>query len=250
MMHDTSTRTGAAKVPRHLAVIMDGNGRWAQQRGMMRVRGHQAGASAVTQIIENAARHGIKILTLYAFSSENWKRPAAEVTALMKLFHKALRDNTQKLHKNNIRVKVTGDVSALSPSLQQEIAALEELTCHNTMMQLNLAINYGSRPELTRMVQEIAKKAAAGEILPEAITPELIAKELWVPDDVDLLIRTGGEFRLSNFLLWQCAYAEIYVSPVLWPDFDEEELLKALDFYSGRERRFGRTSAQVQADKA
>ncbi len=236
----------ALKIPRHLAVIMDGNGRWAEARGLIRVKGHQQGAEAVSRTITAAVRAGVQILTLYAFSSENWKRPAAEVQALMQLLGRALKDNATKLHQHGIKVKIIGDVSALSAALQKSIAQIESLTADNSTMLLNIAINYGSRPELVRAFRQLAAEVQAGRISPEDIDAGLITEKLYAPDNVDLLIRTGGEFRLSNFLLWQAAYAEIYVTDTLWPDFDEAELHKALVFYSGRERRFGMTSAQLR----
>ena len=236
---------GAAKLPRHLAVIMDGNGRWAQARGQMRIKGHQAGANAVRTIIKAARTRGIPILTLYAFSSENWKRPATEVSALMQLLGRALAEHVDELHSYDIKIRIVGDVSALSPTLQRTIAQVEAKTCHNRSMTLNIAINYGARLELTQALKQVAAQVVAGRLKLENLDATTISQALYVPQDVDLLIRTGGEFRLSNFLLWQCAYAEIYVSEVLWPDFDEAELTRALEFYAGRERRFGMTSAQL-----
>lgn len=247
---NSNPATGAElKVPRHLAIIMDGNGRWAEARGMIRIRGHQQGAEAVRRIIAAAARAGVQILTLYAFSSENWKRPRTEVQALMKLLGRALTDNAKTLNDNDIKVKIIGDVTALSGALQKSIAKLEDLTKDNARMLLNIAINYGSRLELTHAVQQIAKRVQAGSIKPEDITEDLIASELYAPDNVDLLVRTGSEFRLSNFLMWQAAYAEIFVTDKLWPDFDEDELQRAFAFYSGRERRFGMTSAQLKGQQ-
>lgn len=236
----------ALKIPRHLAVIMDGNGRWAEARGMMRVKGHQQGAEAVSRTITAAVRAGVQILTLYAFSSENWKRPAAEVQALMQLLGRALTDNAAKLQENGIRVKIIGDVSALSSALQKSIARIETLTADNRTMLLNIAINYGSRPELVRACRMLAQEVQEGRLRAEDIDAAALEQSLYAPDSVDLLIRTGGEFRLSNFLLWQAAYAEIYVTDTLWPDFDEAALQQALVFYSGRERRFGMTSAQLK----
>lgn len=236
---------GAAKLPRHLAVIMDGNGRWAQARGQMRIKGHQAGANAVRTIIKATRTRGIPILTLYAFSSENWKRPATEVSALMQLLGRALAEHVDELHSYDIKIRIVGDVSALSPTLQRTIAQVEAKTCHNRSMTLNIAINYGARLELTQALKQVAAQVVAGRLKLEDLDATTISQALYVPQDVDLLIRTGGEFRLSNFLLWQCAYAEIYVSEVLWPDFDEAELTRALEFYAGRERRFGMTSAQL-----
>lgn len=245
-INSNSNQGAELKVPRHLAVIMDGNGRWAEARGMIRVRGHQQGAEAVRRIIAAAVKAGVQILTLYAFSSENWKRPRTEVQALMKLLGRALTENAKTLNDNDIKVKIIGDVTALSGALQKSIHKLEDLTKDNQRMLLNIAINYGSRLELTRAVQQIAVKVQQGTLKPEDISEDLISRELYAPDNVDLLVRTGGEFRLSNFLLWQAAYAEIFVTDKLWPDFDEAELKRAFAFYSGRERRFGMTSAQIR----
>ncbi len=236
---------GAAKLPRHLAVIMDGNGRWAQARGQMRLKGHQAGAQAVRTVIKAALMRGIPILTLYAFSSENWKRPAAEVNGLMTLLARALKEHAAELHQHQVKIRIVGDVSALSTPLQRTIARVEELTSQNHGMTLNIAINYGARPEITAALRKLIQQVQDGRLDLSALSEADISAALYVPQDVDLLIRTGGEFRLSNFLLWQCAYAEIYVSRVLWPDFDEIELDKALHFFAGRERRFGMTSAQL-----
>ena len=234
-------------LPRHVAVIMDGNGRWAEARGLMRVKGHQAGAQAVRAVITAARRRSIPMLTLFAFSSENWRRPAAEVAALMQLLGRAVQDNAAELNAKGVQVRIAGDKSRLSPKLQRVLEGVEELTAQNQDLILNIALNYGSRYELVRAAQELARQAAAGRLNPDKIDAKLFASKLYVPQDVDLLIRTGGEFRLSNFLLWQCAYAEIYVTQVLWPDFNEAEFAKALQFFAGRERRFGRTSAQVQS---
>ena len=235
------------KLPRHVAVIMDGNGRWAEARGLMRVKGHQAGAQAVRAVITAARRRGIPMLTLFAFSSENWRRPAAEVAALMQLLGRAVQDNAAELNAQGVRVQIAGDKSRLAPRLQQILNDVEALTAPNDALILNIALNYGARPEIIRAVQAVAVKAAAGQIAVQDIDDSVFSSELYVPQDVDLLIRTGGEFRLSNFLLWQCAYAEIYVTDTLWPDFDAEVFDRALAFFAGRERRFGRTSAQLKA---
>lgn len=237
---------GEFKIPRHIAIIMDGNGRWAEKRGMSRVKGHREGAAAVRRTIEAAARFGVTSLTLFAFSSENWKRPQAEVSALMELFSLSLKKETPVLHKNNIKAKVIGDVSRFNQGLQKAIAALEDLTAQNTGLELNIAANYGGRWDIVQACRKIQDQISCGKVTQKDLDEEYFNKQLSLPQDIDLLIRTGGEMRISNFLLWQCAYSEMYVTDVLWPDFDENELEKALLFFSGRERRFGMTSAQIR----
>ena len=238
--------TGELKIPRHLAIIMDGNGRWAEERGLSRVKGHQEGANAVRRTVEAAAKLGIRSLTLFAFSSENWKRPQYEVSALMELFAFSLKKETSQLHKNNIKAKVIGDISRFSSSLQKSIKNLEEVTQHNTGLELNIAANYGGRWDILEASKKIYARIFSGEITQNDVNEEYFSKQLSLPTDIDLLIRTGGEQRISNFLLWQCAYSEFYVTNLLWPDFDENELKKAIAFFSGRERRFGMTSAQIR----
>ncbi len=245
-MADLNHNDGGLKIPRHVAIIMDGNGRWAEARGKQRVFGHTHGADAVLRITEAAARRGISVLTLFAFSSENWNRPKLEVTALMKLFAKTIKIQGPNLLKNNVKTEVTGDVSRFSPALQKEIRELEALTSSCTGLKLNIAANYGGRWDIAQAARSLAQKCADGLMKPEAVTEEAISKELAVPQDVDLLIRTGSEQRISNFLIWQAAYAELYFSPTLWPDYDEKDLDEALDFYAHRERRFGLTSAQLK----
>ncbi len=237
----------ASSVPHHLAIIMDGNGRWAKKRGMIRLMGHRQGSKAVTRIVENAARYGIPILTLFAFSSENWKRPPDEVAGLMDLFAKVLTSERERLHQNGIRVRFVGDISRFGDKLIKAISDIEALTANNTRMTLNIAINYGGRWDIAQACRALVTKVAAGEIDVDAITERMVQQELVVSDDVDLLIRTGGEQRISNFLLYQCAYSEFYVTDVLWPDFDKKDLDAALEYYNKRERRFGMTSEQVQA---
>lgn len=228
-------------MPKHVAIIMDGNGRWAKQQGKMRVFGHQNGVKAVRSSVSFAAKRGIEVLTLYAFSSENWNRPAAEVSALMTLFMKMLDSEVKKLHKNNIRLKILGDKTAFSPSLQKRIAEAEAMTANNTGLTLNIAANYGSYWDITQAAQKLAIKVKLGEITATEITPERFQQALVTEDQpqVDLLIRTSGEQRISNFLLWQIAYAELFFTPVLWPDFNDTTFSEAIVAYQQRERRFG-----------
>lgn len=228
-------------IPNHVAIILDGNGRWAKKRLLPRNLGHKAGAKAVEDICEDAWNLGIKYLTVYAFSTENWKRPEDEVNALMKLLRNYLTDCIERSNKNNMRVRVIGEKSGLSQDIRDRIEELEKVTEKNTGLNFTIAINYGSRDEITRAVRTIAKMAAAGEIDPDIIDMDTISESLdtkGIPDP-DLLIRTSGEERLSNFLLWQLAYTEFYFTDVLWPDFDKKELERAIEKYNGRERRFG-----------
>ncbi|MDO5132540.1 MAG: isoprenyl transferase [Eubacteriales bacterium] len=235
-----SNHTGAdRKIPAHVAIIMDGNGRWAKQRGMPRTFGHTQGARVVEQILEDADDLGIRYLTVYAFSTENWSRPAAEVKALMNLLRRYMKTSLVKCAKNNVRIRVIGDKTKLEPDLQQAIAHLEEETASNTGISFQIAINYGGRDEIVRAVRRAAREGllvdasafdetALGSCLDTAGLP-----------DPDLLIRTCGEQRISNFLLWQIAYAELYFTDKAWPDFDRAELEKAIDAYNHRERRYG-----------
>lgn len=228
-------------LPKHVAIIMDGNGRWAKQQGKLRVFGHQNGVKAVRSAVNFAARHQIQVLTLYAFSSENWNRPEAEVSALMTLFMKALNSEVKKLHKNNIRLQIIGDKSRFSASLQQQIADSEALTANNTGLTLNIAANYGGYWDIVNASQKLANAVKLGQIGVEEITAERFQQALATGDQpqVDLLIRTSGEQRISNFLLWQIAYAELFFSPVLWPDFNETHFSEAILAYQQRDRRFG-----------
>lgn len=228
-------------MPQHVAIIMDGNGRWAQQKGKLRIFGHQNGAKAVRYAVSFAARHQIKVLTLYAFSSENWNRPEAEVSALMSLFMRALDSEVKKLHKNNIRLNIIGDKSAFNENLQKRIAESEKLTENNTGLILNIAANYGGYWDIVQAAQSLAEKTKENKISVEEITPALFQQHLSTgfQPQVDLLIRTSGEQRISNFLLWQIAYAELFFSPVLWPDFNDESFSEAILSYQQRERRFG-----------
>lgn len=228
-------------MPRHVAIIMDGNGRWAKRKGKLRIFGHQNGIKAVRSAVSFAAKHQIKVLTLYAFSSENWSRPEAEVSALMSLFMRALNSEVKKLHKNNIRLNIIGDKSAFSESLQNRIAESEKLTEANTGLILNIAANYGGYWDIVQAAKKLAVQVKENTLSVEQITPELFQQQLVTEEQpqVDLLIRTSGEQRISNFLLWQIAYAELFFSPVLWPDFDDDAFSEAIVAYQQRERRFG-----------
>ena len=229
------------KIPAHVAIIMDGNGRWAKKRGLPRTAGHKKGAEVVEQILEDADHMGIHYLTVYAFSTENWLRPAMEVKALMNLLRTYMISSMEKCAKNNVSVRVIGDRTKLSADLQESIGNLEEATKNNTGMHFQIAINYGGRDEIVRAVKKLVGKAKAGEIGEEDVTEALIADCLdtaGLPDP-DLLIRTCGEQRISNFLLWQTAYSELYFCDAAWPDFNKKELEKAVDAFNNRERRYG-----------
>ena len=237
----------SAGVPDHLAIIMDGNGRWARQRGQHRVFGHKNGVEAVRRVIENSARLGVKYLTLYAFSTENWNRPKAEVDTLMRLLVTSLRKEFDSLSQNNIRLKAIGRLDSLPKRVSKELQEAVQLMSENTGMTLTIALSYGAREELTSAFKALAIKVKNNIISPEDIDDTIINNHLYTHDlpDVDLLIRTSGEHRISNFLLWQIAYAELYFTEVLWPDFDAEHLFKAIRNYQNRERRFGKTSEQL-----
>jgi undecaprenyl diphosphate synthase len=234
-------------LPKHVAIIMDGNGRWAKAKGKNRVFGHRNGTQAVRKIVETSAELGIEHLTLYAFSTENWDRPKTEVSSLMDLLIKALRREVNKMLSNNIQLKSIGDISKLPFEVERELKDTIQKTSTNTGMVLTLALNYGARQELTQAVQEISRKVKNNIISPENVDETIINEHLYTRNlpGVDLLIRTSGEQRISNFLLWQIAYAELYFSAVLWPDFDEEHFKSAIDSYQKRERRFGKTSEQL-----
>ena len=220
---------------------MDGNGRWARKRGLPRTAGHYQGAKVVEQILYDADAMGIKYLTVYAFSTENWSRPQSEVKTLMNLLRTYMRTSLQKCAKNNVRIRVLGDRSKLDEDLIEAIDDLERDTKNNTGLQFQIAINYGGRDDIRRGVMKIAEKVRSGELDPASITEETVSENLDTADipDPDLLIRTSGELRISNFLIWQCAYTEYYFTDVLWPDFNKEELQKAVDAYMHRERRMG-----------
>ena len=229
------------KIPVHDAIIMDGKGRWAKKRGLPRTAGHAQGARTVEQILEDADHMGIRYLTVYAFSTENWSRPDSEVKALMNLLRTYMKTSLAKCARNNVRIRVIGDKSRLDKDLQDSIANLEKETASNTGIGFQIAINYGSRDEIVRAVQAAAQKVSSGELRPEDITEAAISDSLdtaGIPDP-DLLIRTGGEQRISNFLLWQTAYSELYFCDAAWPDFNKNELEKAVDAYNNRERRYG-----------
>ena len=236
-------------LPRHVAIIMDGNGRWAQQRGKMRVFGHKAGVNAVRDAVSVASRLGLSALTLFAFSSENWRRPESEVSSLMELFIHVLGGEVKKLHKSNIRLRITGERSRFSSRLQDKVAAAEALTANNTGLILNVAANYGGRWDITQAAAALAVEVQAGHLAPEQIDEDALARHLSTHGlpDVDLLIRTGGDHRISNFVLWQAAYAELYFTPVLWPDFDAVVFSEAIASFASRERRFGCTGEQIRA---
>ncbi len=237
-------------LPTHVAIIMDGNGRWAKSRGEKRLLGHKAGALAVREITTYAREIGIKYLTLYAFSQQNFGRPADEVKGLMQLLVEYVKGEWNTIMDNGIRLTAIGDIEALPLVTRTALNSLIKASAKNSAMTLCLALAYGGREEITVAMQKLAKKVAAGELAPEKITKELISENLYTAamPDPDLIIRTSGEMRISNFLLWQLAYSEFYITDTLWPDFHREEFLKALKAYAGRERRFGLTSAQISAE--
>ncbi|RBA29592.1 isoprenyl transferase [Flavobacterium tibetense] len=235
------------KLPRHLAIIMDGNGRWAKQKGLLRTIGHENGTKSVKNTVEACAELGIQNLTLYAFSTENWNRPKFEVETLMKLLISSLKKELATLQKNNIRLNAIGNLTNLPSKVQKELEEVIESTAANTRMTLTLALSYGAREELVQAVKKISDKVKNNIISLDAIDESIINKHLYTHNlpDVDLVIRTSGEHRISNFLLWQIAYAEFYFSEVLWPDFKKEHLHEAILSYQNRERRFGKTSEQI-----
>lgn len=231
------------KLPAHVAIIMDGNGRWARERGLLdRIRGHEAGSESVREMVRACGELGIKVLTLYAFSVENWNRPKTEVTALMALLQKFLLQERDEIHTNNVRLIVSGRIADLPVHVQETLQSAIDESSLNTGLTLNLALSYGGRAEILDAVKRIARDAKAGALDPDALTEQNLAGYMYHPEipDPDLLIRTSGEMRISNFLLWQIAYAEIYVSPTLWPDFRCVHLYEALINFQSRERRFGK----------
>ena len=234
-------------IPKHIAVIMDGNGRWAKKRALPRVAGHHEGVNSVRDMVESCGQIGVKYLTLYTFSTENWNRPKDEVSILMRLLVSSLRDERDRLHHNNVRVKTIGDFASLPQDAQDEFLDAIELTKNNSGLTLILALSYSGRWDITSGVKRIAEQVKAGTLSPETITDEIISQNLSTKNipDPDLLIRTSGELRISNFLLWQLAYSEMYVTDVLWPDFRRQELYKAIESYQTRERRFGKVSEQL-----
>jgi len=237
--------------PRHVAIIMDGNGRWAQRQGKPRHAGHRAGVKSVRSSVEYSVKQGVEVLTLFAFSSENWQRPEKEVSLLMELFMTALKSEVKKLDKNNVRLKIIGDRTAFSDKLQKQILQAEDKTKHNSGLILQIAANYGGRWDITQSVRKLAEEVKKGQLKPSDISEERISQSLCFAGlpDVDLFIRTGGDLRISNFILWQAAYAELYFTRVLWPDFNEAAYQQALDDFAGRQRRFGKTAEQVASDK-
>ena len=242
-----SPQTREPGTPRHVAVIMDGNGRWARRRALPRHLGHRAGVKAVRAAVEGCARRGVEALTLFAFSSENWARPAEEVTRLMELFVESIEREVDELHGNGIRLRFIGDLGVLKSHLRDGIAAAEDRTASNSRMTLYIAISYGGRWDILQAVRRLAARVAAGEISPEAIDEQALSRELMLGDapDPDLFIRTGGEHRISNFLLWNLAYTELYFCDCLWPDFDDAEIERAFRHFAARQRRFGLTGDQV-----
>lgn len=241
----------AGEIPRHIAIIMDGNGRWAKERGMPRISGHSEGVERVRDTVRACAQLGVEYLTLYTFSTENWKRPKDEVFFLMRLLLKALRDETDELQTNNVRIQTIGDISTLPKEVQNELLDSVQKTNKNTGLTLILALSYSGRWDLTQAIRRIVSDVGAGRLREQDVTDALVGKYLstaGIPDP-DLLIRTSGEFRLSNFLLWQLAYTEIYISECFWPGFRREELYAAITSYQKRERRFGMVSEQVRKDE-
>ncbi|MDJ0900351.1 MAG: isoprenyl transferase [Xenococcus sp. MO_188.B8] len=236
------TNCDRQKLPQHIAIIMDGNGRWARKKGLPRIEGHRQGANTLKEILRTCKNWGIDTLTAYAFSTENWGRPSTEVGFLMNLFERLLRKELQELKEEGVRIRFLGDISPLPSSLQQKISYSMAETRQNQAINFNVAINYGSRKEIVKVCRDIAKKVALGELYPDEINENLFSQYLYTSNspDPDLLIRTGGEMRLSNFLLWQMAYTEIYVIDTLWPDFDAQQLAKAIASYQKRDRRFGK----------
>lgn len=231
--------------PRHIAIVMDGNGRWASQRGLPRTAGHHAGAKTVRAVVEQAADMGVEVLTLFAFSSENWQRPPTEVRVLMDLFLRTIRRELAELQKNGVRLRFIGNRDNLSANLCRSMAEAEELTSENTRLQLVVAVDYGGRWDIFNAARRLARECVAGRMNVEDLTEEHFAEGMALHGHPapDLFIRTGSEKRVSNFLLWDMAYSELYFSDVLWPDFDREELARAVDWFNSRDRRFGRVSA-------
>lgn len=239
-------------LPRHIAVVMDGNGRWAKARHLPRKMGHHAGGKAVKALVEQCARRGIEVLTLFAFSSENWQRPADEVAGLMQLFFDSLEKELPSLIEQQIRLRIIGDRSLLAPELQQRIREAEAKTVAYTKMNLVLAVSYGGRWDIVQAAQALTAAVSRGELKPEEITETKLAEHLALSDlpEPDLFIRTSGEQRISNFLIWQLAYTELYFAEKNWPDFNEQELERALEYYAQRERRFGLTAEQIKDEKS
>jgi len=230
------------RVPAHLAIIMDGNGRWATRQGLARTEGHQAGAEALKRTLTACGEKGIGTVTVFAFSSENWQRPASEVSRLMELFFRALNRDVARLHENGVCIRFIGDISAFSSPIQAGMNRAMRQTRNNQRLLFNVAVNYGGRWDIAQAARALARQVSEGHLSPEDISEDTLAGHLSLADisEPDLFIRTGGDFRISNFLLWQLAYTELYFTPVLWPDFDAGHLEEALEEFAGRERRFGR----------
>jgi len=245
---DYLSQINKVNVPQHVAIIMDGNGRWAKQQGEDRVFGHHEGVNSVREIVEACAEVGVKYLTLYAFSTENWNRPKEEVDALMELLVATISLETPNLNKNGVKLQAIGDIKSLPQSCQDELAESMQITSKNTTVNLILALSYSSKWEITNSVKQIAEDIKSGKVNPDDITADMIQKNLCTANypDPELMIRTSGEHRISNFLLWQLAYSEFYFTDVLWPDFRKDEFYKAIFAYQNRERRFGLTSEQVE----
>lgn len=252
-MHENSV-LNPERIPRHVAIIMDGNGRWAKQRNLPRIMGHKAGVESVKNIVKSARELNLEVLTLYTFSIENWKRPSFEVQGLMTLLKTFLKSEFQNLLDKNISLRCIGEIEKLPPDVQKILLQVIEDTARNAEgkqgLILNLALSYGSRSEILRAARIMAEKCVSGQFDPEDISEKLFASHLYTAGlpDPDLLIRTGGESRLSNFLLWQLSYAELYITETMWPDFNAERFFEALKYFQGRERRFGQTSEQLQAE--
>ena len=247
-MNATPNIPSFQKVPRHVAVIMDGNGRWAKERGLPRVEGHREGAQSVRALLRAAKQANIEYLTVYAFSTENWKRPPQEVNALMKLLVESLDAYEEELHENRIRLRVMGQLERLPATVRRRLQKTIDATAHYDEHTFIVALSYGSRTEIADAARKIAEKAKKGEINPTTVDEQTVAAHLYLPDvpDPELLIRTSGELRLSNFMLWQLSYAEFYVTDTYWPDFREEQFFQALEAFGNRERRFGATTAQTE----
>ena len=241
--------TNTAEIPSHVAIVMDGNGRWAQKRKRPRTFGHQAGLRALRKVVEHAGKRGIRELTVFAFSSENWNRPKKEVGRLMDLFMRALDREAKELHENGVCIRFIGDLAAFAPEMQQKIDSAMSQTAENRKMTLNVAANYGGRWDIVNAARKTAEAVANGLIKPDQINEEYFSGQAALGDssDPDLFIRTGGEMRISNFLLWQCAYTEFYFTPVLWPDFSPDALDEAIATYQSRERRYGLTGDQIKS---
>lgn len=244
---DIESSTSA--IPRHVAIIMDGNNRWAKQRGLRGVEGHRQGARAVRNTVENCARAGVEVLTVFAFSSENWRRPEDEVNALMSLFLEALTQEVSELHQNGIRLLFIGDLSAFAPELRRKMDESVQLTADNTRMSFAVAVNYGGQWDIANACRQLAQQVEQGSLTVDQITPERVQQHISLGDLPlpDLCIRTGGDNRISNFMLWQLAYAELYFTDLFWPDFDQAALDAAIADFGRRQRRFGRTSEQVES---